>query len=183
MEVCEAILVRKRRWSESSLIITWLTDRFGALQTSARGALRPGSAFAGKLDLFHRAEIGFVFSRSSTLHSLREVSLRSPSSGIAANYSALAMASYFSELAAAICPPMQPSPEIHDLLLRALDHLEKTVPSLRAFQHFEREAARLVGILDPAGKTPPHVSLGGLCGTLPRSRSQALSALSPTARD
>jgi DNA repair protein RecO len=177
MEVCEAILVRKRRWSESSLIVTWLTDRFGALQTSARGALRPGSAFAGKLDLFHRAEIGFTFSRTSTLHSLREVSLRSPASGIAANYPALALASYFSELAAAICPPMQPSSDIHDLLLRALDHLEKTAPTARAFQHFEREAARLLGVLDPAGQTPPHVSLSGLCGVLPRSRGQALSAV------
>lgn len=182
MEVCHAILVRKRRWSESSLIVTWLTDRFGALQTSARGALRPGSAFAGKLDLFHRAEIGFVFSRTSTLHALREVGTSRPATGIAANYGSLALASYFAELAAAICPPMQPSPDIHDLLVRALGHLESSPPSARAFHHFEREAARLAGVLDPAGQTPPQASLSGLCGTLPRSRSQALDALPPTPR-
>ena len=36
-----AILLRKMPWSETSLIVTWLTERFGTARTVARGARRP----------------------------------------------------------------------------------------------------------------------------------------------
>ncbi|MEX1118404.1 MAG: recombination protein O N-terminal domain-containing protein, partial [Terrimicrobiaceae bacterium] len=92
MEHCQAILVRKSRWSESSLLITWVTDAFGTLKTSARGALRAGSPFAGKVDLFHRAEITFTLSKASSLHSLREISLIKPFDAPRATYQTVAMA-------------------------------------------------------------------------------------------
>jgi len=177
VEHCRAILVRKSRWSESSLIITWLTDRFGTLRTSARGALRPGSTLAGKLDLFHCAEITIAMSRTSSLHSLREVTVESSFRACGSPYASLALASYFAELSAAVAPPMQASHELHDLLGRALDHIAAKPPSRRAFDHFEAETARLLGVFDPSGATPPHVALAQLCGNLPRSRTGALKAL------
>ena len=64
-------------WSETSLIVTWLTERFGTVRTVARGARRPKSEFAGMLDLFYGADIAFSFSRKGDLHTLREVSVRS----------------------------------------------------------------------------------------------------------
>ena len=76
MEATAAILLRKMPWSETSLIVTWLTERFGTVRTVARGARRPKSEFAGMLDLFYRADIAFSISRSGDLHTLREVSVR-----------------------------------------------------------------------------------------------------------
>lgn len=157
--------------------MTWLSDRFGTLRTSARGALRPGSALAGKLDLFHCAEITFSMSRTSSLHSLREVTIETAFTTAANHYAALALASYFAELSATVAPPMQPAHELHDLLCRALDHLAAKPPSRKAFDHFESETARLLGVLDPSGATPPHAALAQLCGHLPRSRAAALAAL------
>jgi DNA repair protein RecO (recombination protein O) len=175
VEHCHGILVRKSRWSETSILATWLTDRFGAVRTSARGALRQGGAFCGKLDLFHRAEITFSISRRSTLHTLREVnllaSLDNPS------YATLSLASYFSDLALGIAPAMQPSHEIHDLLVRALDHLGSAPPSSRAFNHFERETARIAGVLDPRSDPATRHALAHLCGGFPKTRAQALKAL------
>ena len=77
IEQTPAILLRKVRWSETSLIVTWITERFGTLRTVARGALRPKSPLAGRLDLFYDAEISLVLNRRSDLHTLREVSVNS----------------------------------------------------------------------------------------------------------
>lgn len=177
MESCRAILIQHSRWSETSLLVTWLTDRFGTLRTAARGALRPGSAFHGKLDLFHQCEISLTLSRTTTLHSLREVALIRPFSPVCASYAAMALASYFAELGAALAPPMQAAPEFHDLLTRALDHLTQAPPTRKALLHFESEAARLSGVLDSRGQTPPASALARLCGGLPASRQTALKAL------
>ncbi len=70
-----AILLRKTPWSETSLIVTWLTSAHGTIRTVARGARGPRSTFAGKLDLFYRTEISFAHSRKGDLHTLREVSV------------------------------------------------------------------------------------------------------------
>ena len=39
-----------------------------------------------------------------------------------------------------------PAPELYDLLLRALKHLNEKAASLRAMEHFESELSRLLGI-------------------------------------
>ena len=168
-EYCYAILVKKIRWSESSLIVTWVTDKFGTLQTSVRGALQPKSSFAGKLDIFHHAEISFDSARSGSLHSLREVTLISTLE--ISSYRRLEMASYFAELSATVTPAMHPAPEIHSLLNRALNYLRDNDPDERILPHFEREMAKLLGIWDPSEKVSPSVAIAGLCGGyLPRSR-------------
>jgi len=171
VEQCTAILIKRSRWSESSLIVTWLTDRFGALRTSARGALRPKSAFSGRLDLFQSAEIAFEPARTGSLHALREVRI-SKDAGIS-SYQSLVLASYFAELAATVAAPMQPSEDLFDLLSRALKYLATQAPTRRAFDHFEREAARISGVLDPSARSAPHTALAQLAGRLPPSREAA----------
>ena len=76
METTDAIRVRKRKLSDTSLIISWCTESLGCLETVARGARRPKSVFAGKLDLFFEAEIQIKRSRKSNLHTLTEAVVR-----------------------------------------------------------------------------------------------------------
>src|SRR5215203_4374834 len=86
MESTEAILLRKRKFSDTSLIVSWCTELIGCVQTIAKGARRPKSPFAGKLDLFFEAEISIVRSRKTDLHTLTEVVLKNPFAGIRTNY-------------------------------------------------------------------------------------------------
>ena len=72
METTPAILLRRIKLTESSLIVTWFTEAQGKLKTVAKGARRPRSPFAGRLDLFYLAEITYSRSRQSELHGLRE---------------------------------------------------------------------------------------------------------------
>ena len=75
LQTTPAILLRKTRFSETSLIVTWFTRDLGRLKTVVKGALRPKSRFAGALDLFFDCEISIARSAKSELHTLREVVL------------------------------------------------------------------------------------------------------------
>src|SRR6266478_1179930 len=57
MESTAAILLRKRKFSDTSLIVSWCTESLGCIQTVAKGARRAKSPFAGRLDLFFEADI------------------------------------------------------------------------------------------------------------------------------
>ncbi|MEI9894387.1 MAG: recombination protein O N-terminal domain-containing protein [Chthoniobacter sp.] len=52
METTAALLLRKTKLTETSLIVTWFTEAHGKIQTVAKGARQPKSRFAGLLDLF-----------------------------------------------------------------------------------------------------------------------------------
>src|SRR5207245_9178879 len=67
------ILLRRRKLSDTSLIVSWCTNSLGIINTVARGARQPRSPFRGQLDLFFEAELSIAKSRKSNLHTLREV--------------------------------------------------------------------------------------------------------------
>ena len=175
MDKTDAILIRKFRFSETSILCIWLTEGFGKVKTSARGALKPGGAFHGKIDLFYQAEIGFVRSRSGEIHALREVSLREPFTGNGASYANLAVASYFAELCDAITEPMAVNDGLYDLLHRAVRYLGGNAPTYRAILHFESEMCRLLGILHE--NTDPAHSLAQHAGRVPAGRQTAIKAV------
>jgi DNA repair protein RecO (recombination protein O) len=75
-ESATGLILRARPLTETSLIIHWLTPELGRIATVAKGARRAKSPFAGKLDLFYRADFSFNRSRRSDLHTLREINLR-----------------------------------------------------------------------------------------------------------
>jgi DNA repair protein RecO (recombination protein O) len=177
-ESTNAILLRKRKLSDTSLIISWCSESLGKLDTVAKGARRQKSPFAGKLDLFFEAEIQLTRSRRSNLHTLTEVALRNPYPGIRQNYLRTQTASYFVELIEISTEPEHPAPELFHLLRRAFGFLDAHDANLRAVRHFETELARLSGVHDPAVlKGNPAVALGALFGRLPRGRAALLRAL------
>ena len=79
-ESASGIILRTRPLTETSLIVHWLSPNFGRIATVAKGARRPKSPYAGKLDLFYEADFSFSPSRTSELHTLREVRLRKTNS-------------------------------------------------------------------------------------------------------
>ena len=178
MESTTAILLRKRKLSDTSLIISWCTNSLGCVQTVAKGARRAKSLFAGKLDLFFEADIQIARSKKSDLHTLREVQLRNPFGGIRASYLRMQVASYFVELIEICTESDHHDAELFALLQRAFGYLSENDPTLRAVTHFETELARIAGVHDVnAVKKDPAFALASLFGKLPMSRSALLKAL------
>jgi DNA repair protein RecO (recombination protein O) len=174
-----AILLRKRKFSDTSLIVSWCTESLGCIQTIAKGALRAKTPFAGKLDLFFETEISVVPSRKSTLHTLTEVVVKDPFVGIRKNYLRTQTAAYFVELIEICTERDHHEPELFDLLRRAFGYLDQNDPNLRAISYFETELARSAGVHDAKKlKADPAFALGNLFGRLPLSRTPLLKTLS-----
>src|SRR6201984_1202676 len=178
MESTGAILLRRRKWSDTSLIVSWCTEARGCIQTVAKGARRAKSPFAGKLDLFFETEISIVPNRRSNLHTLAEVVLKNAFAGIRKNYLRTQTAAYFVELIEICTERDHHEPELFALLRRAFGYLDANDPNLRAVSHFETELARIAGVHDEKKlKADPAFALGNLFGRLPLSRTPLLKTL------
>lgn len=152
METTAAILVRMTRLTDTSLIVHWFTEDFGLMKTVAKGALRPKSPFAGKLDLFFSGEISVARSRRGDLHILRELVVTDWRQGLRRSYDTTLMAGYFCSLLEMCVEVEQPDAGLHDLLRRALDYLAREEPDLRALRYFEKCLAESLGIFEGNGK-------------------------------
>jgi DNA repair protein RecO (recombination protein O) len=171
-----AILLRKRKLSDTSLIVSWCTESLGCIRTVARGARRAKSPFAGKLDLFFEAEIQITRSRKSDLHTLTEVALINPFPGLRENLQRMQTAAYFVELIELCTESDHHEPELFSLLRRAFTYLNTNDSNLRAMRHFESELARIAGVHD-GERVEPALALADLFGRLPRSRADLQKAL------
>ena len=178
METTAAILLRKRKFRDTSLIVSWCTESFGCIQTVANGARRAKTPFAGKLDLFFEAEIQIARSKKSNLHTLTELALRNAFAGIRRTYLRTQTAAYFVELIELCTERDHHEPELFLLLRRALGYLNVNAPQPHAIAHFEAELARIAGVHDAKIlKSDPASALGDLFGRLPSSRPILLKAL------
>lgn len=175
MEISPALLLRKTRFSETSLIVTWFTLGHGKLKTVAKGALRPKSGFAGKLDLFFEAEIQFARSHKSELHTLKELALIETNEAIRSNYRKVLMSAYFCELIEQVTELEHPAPELYDLLQRAFRYMQTGEPTLKALTHFESETVRLLGIENRS--VTAAIALGRSYGRLPKGRPELINLL------
>jgi DNA repair protein RecO (recombination protein O) len=172
----QAIVIRLTRLTETSLIVHWCTESLGLVKTVAKGARRPKSPFSGQLDLFFSGEISITRARHSELHTLREVAIRQWREGLRKNYTSTLLAAYCCQLLEAAVEPEHPVPELYDLLKRALDHVDTTVPSVRALRHFETELARLLGVTHH--QQAAEFSLCEMLGALPSGRGELFERLS-----
>jgi DNA repair protein RecO (recombination protein O) len=145
-ETLHAILLRRIRFSDTSLIVSWFSQERGKLKTVAKGALRANSSFAGKLDLFFQCELTVGWSQRSELHSLREIVLIKHFAGIRRNYPNTLAAGYFSELVDETTEPEHPEATIYELLVRAFLYLEEKPVTARAVHFFEHELAKNLGL-------------------------------------
>ena len=175
MEKTHAILIRRYRLTETSLIVHWCSPEMGLIKTVAKGALRPKSGFAGKLDLFFDAEIEFVRSRKSDLHILKELEVLDARFGLRASYLQTLAASYFVQLLELVAEKDTPIPEMYHLLVRALNHVAKEKPVTRAVTYFEQELVGHLGIGQPL--LPAHGAIRALHSALPPQREELMTLL------
>lgn len=176
MEKAGAILIRRTLLTDTSLIVHWCTLEHGIIRTAAKGARRPGSPFAGKLDLFYSAEITWVRSRRSDLHTLREAAVTSYRQGIQQDYLRVLAAAYFAALIERVAEGDTPVEGLYDLLRRALDWLDGHTPTRKAVLFFEKEVAADLGIHGEEG-TAPIAAISRVYHRIPEQREKLMLRL------
>lgn len=157
IESASGIVLRTRPLTETSLIIHWLTPELGRLATVAKGARRPKSAFAGKLDIFYAADFSFSRSRSSDLHNLREVSLRETHGAIREDLGKLQYAAYAAAFIEQATETETPLPEIYGLIQSFLASLCRQAPQLPTIFALELKLLHELGLAPDltANRLPP----------------------------
>jgi DNA repair protein RecO (recombination protein O) len=146
IESATGLILRTRPFTETSLIVHWLTPDFGRMATLARGARRPKSPFLGKLDLFYVADFSFSRSRRSDLHILREVGLRRLHPALRQKLALLRRATYATALIEQATETETPLPAVYDLMLRFLKHLREHPATPQAVFAFEVKLLHELGL-------------------------------------
>lgn len=136
-ERAHGLILRIRPLTDSSLIVHWLTREAGRLATVAQGARRPRSPLAGRLDLFHQADLSFHRRRRGDLHRLGEVQVTGRFPRLAADFAALQLAAYAVGTLEEVSETETPVPELWELLTGFLGYLEGHPASARALFAFE----------------------------------------------
>jgi DNA repair protein RecO (recombination protein O) len=151
IETSSGIILRTRPLTETSLIIHWLTPELGRIATVAKGARRPKSPFAGKLDLFYAGEFSFTRSRRSELHTLREMKLLENHRAIRDDLGKLSQAAYAANFIEQTTETETPLPEIHALTAGFLAWLGRAAPTPQNLFALELKLLRELGLEpDPA---------------------------------
>jgi DNA repair protein RecO (recombination protein O) len=122
-ERAHGIILRTRLLTETSLIVQWLTAEAGRISTVAKGARRNKSPFAGKLDLYYEADFSFQRARKSSLHSLRELSLKATRASLRTELAALEMAARAGRWIEKMTEEETPLPEVFELFRAFLDEV------------------------------------------------------------
>jgi DNA repair protein RecO (recombination protein O) len=157
IESATGIILRTRPLTETSLIANWLTPNFGRISTVAKGARRPKSPFAGKLDLFYEADISFSRSRRSELHTLRELNLRQTHPVLRQDLESLQQASYATALVEQVTETETPLLAVFELMHGLLEHLQHPPPRPQTIFAFELKLLNELGLkpdLDQSHLTP-----------------------------
>jgi len=111
-----AWILRRIRFSESSLILTLYSLDYGRMSAMAKGALRPGSPFSGSLEVFSAIEACFSRREGRELDTLTEACVAEPSAPLRSDPLVFAFASLWSEWAMNMLQGGEPSQPAFHLL-------------------------------------------------------------------
>ena len=146
IESATGIILRTQPFTETSLIVQWLTPNFGRLATVARGARRAKSPFAGKLDLFYESDFSFSRSRRGELHTLREVGLRQTHSALREDILKLRQAAYAATFIVQTTEAETPLAAVFELFQNFLETVAGREPSPQVIFAFELKMLRELGL-------------------------------------
>jgi len=110
------IVLRTRKFRESSKIIVFFTRRYGKISAIAKGSLKPKSKFGSSLDLFARSSIIFYKKENRDLHTLSHSETLNANKEIAKDVVKLAYASAASEMVERLVPSEEQNETLYELL-------------------------------------------------------------------
>lgn len=153
IESATGLILRTWPYTETSLIVQWLTAQFGRMRTCAKGARRPRSPLLGRLDVFYEAEFTFSRSRRSELHTLREVRLTSTHEALRRDLDRLGQAAYCAKLVEQTTETDTPVPGIYALMCGLVRHLDAHPAQPQILFAFELKLLRELGLQPDPSRT------------------------------
>lgn len=116
----KAIVLRNRRFSESSLVVTLLGRECGRLDVLAKGCRREKNPMHGHLDLYQEEEVLVLRRPAASLDLLIEAAFVDEHVGLRFNTAAFAAAGLLADFAASATLPGETLVEMYDVLSGAL---------------------------------------------------------------
>ncbi len=125
LEKASGIIIRLSDYSETSQIVTFLTDTHGKVSAIAKGAKRAKSATGGAMDLLTLNEIVFSPSASGGLGTLREARTTAQYPGLRKSTQKYYAGLYFAELAGIFGEGSEGSQAHYEVLKETLEALDE----------------------------------------------------------
>jgi len=120
----EAIVLNRRDFRETSMIVNFYTRDFGKLSGILKGIKTEPAKFASTLEPFSLNDIIFYRKRNSSLHLVSQCDMKNSFDVIRQNISKIGLSSIMMELIGAIMPLEDKNEEVFDLALTSLKELE-----------------------------------------------------------
>lgn len=149
---CRVIVLRKTRLSDSDLIVTLLSESGAQLRAVAKGARKPASQFASRLELFSEADL--LCSEGRSLDIVKEARLVRGRDGVRASLERSTAAAPMAELLERTTQVNLEEPRLFQASSVAFDALEAATRS----QTLAIAAAHLLKTLAFSGLRPSLVS-------------------------
>ncbi len=163
LEQAEGVIVRMHPFSDTSLILHWITAEHGRIGTLAKGIRKPRSGHAAPVDLLFAGTLGFVRSSRSHLHTFREFVPVERHERLRIDYGKLLQVAYAVALLERATEEDTPIPEFYALFRSWLTALETQTHQPRMVLAFEARLLVEMG-LDPRGAES--VGQGGILEVL-----------------
>ncbi len=161
-----AFILRRIRWSDSSLILTLYSLDFGRISAMVRGALRPGGKFLGRLELFGQSEIHLSRREGRELDTATDASVIKHNHNLRTSFSAFAGAGLYTEwLLSVVSHGNEPSGPVFHLTDKVFSLLEAGAPPWPVVCG---GAAKLLQLSGLGFSVENCVSCGGPAGEEPR---------------
>jgi len=126
----EAIVIRRANLGEADRIVTLYTREHGKVSAAAKGARKPGSRFAGRLELF--TQLRALLGVGRTLDVVSQVEVIEPFAAIRGDLGRMGAASFIVEVADRATPEREPFPAFYRTLREALGAAAQGDPQIAA---------------------------------------------------
>ena len=123
----EALVINRRDFRETSLIVNFYTRDFGKLAGILKGIRKEPQKFASSIEPFSHNEIVFYKSTHSGLHLVSQCDLRDNFNGLRKDIFRAGIASVMLELVDALMPSEDKNEAVFDLAAASIKELETTL--------------------------------------------------------
>ena len=141
----EAIVLSRREFRETSLIVDFYTRDFGRLSGLIKGIRDEPQKFASNFEQFSHNEIIFYQKRNSSLHLVSQADKLNNFEGLKQNIDRVGMASYMLELVSVTMAAEDKNEQVFDLLNICLKELEISINPDKVMTIFKIKMLALSG--------------------------------------
>lgn len=136
----EAIVIRRANLGEADRVVTLFTRERGKLSAVAKGARKPRSRFAGRLELF--TQMRALLAQGRTLDVVSQVDVIDPFAALRADLARMGAASFVAEVTDKATPDREAQPAIYTALRQALRMISAGDPEITVMWY----AAQMLGL-------------------------------------